>query len=133
MPDSFMIYKAGKISFLLVCLFLCTACGDKSKVVFKAGDENSVMVISEETELEQPEEWEDLEAEEEPSEELLININTAGPEELMMLPGIGEVRAKAIIEYRDQMGEFEKIEDIMNVKGIKTGIFSKINSLICVK
>ena len=64
---------------------------------------------------------------------LLVNINTAGVQELMNLPGIGEVRAKAIIAYRQQIGEFEKIEDIMNVKGIKNGIFSKINNLICVK
>ena len=63
----------------------------------------------------------------------LVNINTAGIEELMTLPGIGEVRATAIIDYRRQEGEFEKIEDVMNVKGIKTGIFSKISSLICVK
>ena len=64
---------------------------------------------------------------------LQVNINTAGTEELMTLPGIGQVRAAAIIEYREREGEFEKIEDIMNVKGIGTGIFSKINSLICVK
>lgn len=70
---------------------------------------------------------------EENSQNLIVNINTADAAELMTLPGIGKVRAAAIIEYRQQMGEFEKIEDIMNVKGIKTGIFSKINSLICVK
>ena len=63
----------------------------------------------------------------------LVNINTADEKELMTLPGIGQVRAAAIIEYRQREGKFEKIEDIMNVKGIKTGIFSKINNLICVK
>ena len=63
---------------------------------------------------------------------LQVNINTAGTEELMTLPGIGQVRAAAIIEYRQKVGNFQTIEDIMNVKGIKTGIFSKINSLICV-
>lgn len=63
----------------------------------------------------------------------LVNINTADEKELMTLPGIGQVRAAAIIEHRQREGNFEKIEDIMNVKGIKTGIFSKINNLICVK
>ena len=63
----------------------------------------------------------------------LVNINTADEKELMSLPGIGQVRASAIIEHRQREGDFEKIEDIMNVKGIKTGIFSKINNLICVK
>ena len=71
--------------------------------------------------------------EKEDSKSQLVNINTASAEELMTLPGIGKTRAAAIIEYRQQKGNFEKIEDIMNVKGIKTGIFSKINSLICVK
>ena len=63
----------------------------------------------------------------------LVNINTADEKELMSLPGIGQVRAATIIEHRQREGNFEKIEDIMNVKGIKTGIFSKINNLICVK
>ena len=63
----------------------------------------------------------------------LVNINTADEKELMSLPGIGQGRAAAIIEHRQREGNFEKIEDIMKVKGIKTGIFSKINNLICVK
>lgn len=67
------------------------------------------------------------------TKEQIVNINTAGLEELMTLPGIGQVRAEAIIAYRQQEGNFETIEDIMNVKGIKTGVFSKINNRICVK
>ena len=50
MPDSRMIHKAGKISFLLVCLFLCTACG-KQKAVFEAGAEAVETVKMEETEI----------------------------------------------------------------------------------
>lgn len=63
----------------------------------------------------------------------LVNINTAELTELTTLPGIGQTRAEAIIEYRSNVGKFEKIEDLMNVKGIKEGVFSKISSLICVK
>ena len=118
MPKSNRIYKAGKISFLLVCLFLCTAC-QKEKAVFEAGAEAATVVVKDELE--------------ETPETKLVNINTADRTELMTLPGIGEVRADAIIEHREQSGEFERIEDIMNVKGIKNGIFSKINGLICVK
>ena len=125
MPKFQMIYKAGKLSFLLVCLFLCTACEGRSKTVFIAGTE-PVVEKSEETE-------EITHIEENTPEHGLVNINTAEKEELMTLPGIGEVRAIAIMEHRKQNGEFEKIEDIMNVKGIKTGIFNKISSLICVK
>lgn len=61
-----------------------------------------------------------------------VNINTAGMEELMTLNGIGETRARAIVEYRTQNGTFTKVEDIMQVPGIKEGIFSKIQSQIAV-
>lgn len=61
-----------------------------------------------------------------------VNINYAGTEELMTLNGIGETRAKAIVEYRTQNGAFTKVEDIMQVPGIKEGIFSKIQNQIAV-
>ena len=129
MPKGQMKYKAGKITFLLVCLFLCTGCQAES-TVFLAGAENQIEIQQEKSDAEVKST--DAPAEKDAKTEL-VNINTADAEELMMLPGIGEVRAAAIIEYRQNIGEFQKIEDIMNVKGIKTGIFSKINSLICVK
>ena len=132
MPDSQMKYKAGKLSFLLVCLFLCTGCRQE-KAVFYAGAERQMQSLQEEADTEIAEPAQDTVVVSEISQSKLININTAEAEELMMLPGIGKVRAAAIIEHRQREGAFEKIEDIMNVKGIKTGIFSKINSLICVK
>jgi competence protein ComEA len=58
-----------------------------------------------------------------------VNINTAAKEELDALPGIGPVKAQAIIEGRP----FKTIEDIMNVKGIKDGEFAKIKDIITVK
>lgn len=59
-----------------------------------------------------------------------ININTASLEELETLPGIGPTRAQAILDYRQQNGNFESIEDIQKVKGIKEGEFSKIKDMI---
>ncbi len=47
-----------------------------------------------------------------------ININTATVSELMTLDGIGEVKAKAIVEYREKNGYFKSIDDITLVKGI---------------
>lgn len=47
-----------------------------------------------------------------------ININTATQEELAQLKGIGEKLANRIIEYREQHGPFEKLEDILKVKGL---------------
>ena len=58
-----------------------------------------------------------------------MDINTAAKEDLDALPGIGPVKAQAIIEARP----FKTIEDIMKVKGIKDGEFSKIRDLITVK
>ncbi len=61
-----------------------------------------------------------------------VNINIATEEELMTLNGIGESKAAQIISYRDTNGDFQTIEDIMNISGIKEGIFSKIKDSITV-
>lgn len=66
------------------------------------------------------------------SKSSLININTAGVNELLTLPGIGESKANAIIAYRNDNGGFKKIEDIMNISGIKEAAFNKIKENICV-
>lgn len=62
----------------------------------------------------------------------LVNINTASREELMQLPGIGETRAEAILNYRQEQGRFQTIEDIMKVDGIKEASFEKLKELITV-
>ena len=61
-----------------------------------------------------------------------VNINTASKEELMTLPGIGETRALAILEYRQEHGPFTSIEDLKNVEGIKDGVFSKMKDYIVI-
>lgn len=59
-----------------------------------------------------------------------ISISDACKEDLMELPGIGESKALAIIEYREKNGSFKKIEDIMNVKGIGKALYEKIKDYI---
>lgn len=61
-----------------------------------------------------------------------VNINTADENRLQTLDGIGQTRARAIIEYRQKNGGFQTIEDIMNVEGIKEGTFQKIKDQIVV-
>ena len=65
--------------------------------------------------------------------DMLVNINTAGEEELCTLPGIGSARAKDIIAYRKQHGNFLCKEDIMQVSGIKESIYNKICESIVVE
>lgn len=62
-----------------------------------------------------------------------ININNADVGALGLLPGIGEKTALDIIAFREQSGPFKKIEDIMNVPGIKESKFSKIKDYICIE
>jgi len=63
---------------------------------------------------------------------LMVNINTAGIEELVLIPGVGEATAEAVISFREQNGRYEKIEDIMKVAGIKQAKFETMKDFICV-
>lgn len=59
-----------------------------------------------------------------------VNINTADIDELMKLPGIGEVIARRIIDYREKHGSFVNIEEIMKIEDIGEGRFEEIRLLI---
>lgn len=61
-----------------------------------------------------------------------VNINTASKDVLMTLPGIGESKALAIIDYRENNGDFKAIEDIMNISGIKQSVFNKVKDMISI-
>jgi competence protein ComEA len=61
-----------------------------------------------------------------------VNINRAEIWLLQALPGIGETRAKAIIDYRIQNGPFQTSEDITNVPGIGEATFEQLKSFITV-
>ena len=61
-----------------------------------------------------------------------VNLNQADAQELMTLTGIGKSRAEAIIQYRQKVGPFRSIEDVMNVSGIKESAFEKIREDITV-
>ena len=62
----------------------------------------------------------------------LVNINTASETELQTLNGIGASTAKKIVDYRNQNGDFNTVEEIMNVSGIGQSKFDSIKDDITV-
>jgi competence protein ComEA len=60
----------------------------------------------------------------------IVNINTATIEQLKTLNGVGDSKAKSIIEYREQNGGFKSKEDIKNVTGIGEKMFERIKEQI---
>ena len=63
----------------------------------------------------------------------LVNLNRATEAELMTLSGIGQTKAQAVLNYRDVHGGFSSVEEIMNVDGIKEGLYNRIRDQIKVK
>ena len=61
-----------------------------------------------------------------------ININTASLEELQKLSGIGASKAEAIIKYRDKVGKFKSIEELLEVDGIGEKLYEEIKNSITV-
>ena len=59
-----------------------------------------------------------------------VDLNRAGKEELMTLPGIGETKAEAILQYRKEHGPFQTIEELMQVSGIGEALFEKIKNRV---
>ena len=63
----------------------------------------------------------------------LININTASIQELDTLPGIGEATANKIVNYREEKGKFNSIEEIKNVNGIGDKKYEELKTLISIE
>lgn len=100
---------------------------------------NQAETVTDETRIYVPtkDEWEKTQllsvTEDAESSDGLININSADAAQLCELPGVGETKAQAIITYRSENGTFKSIEEIQNVPGIKSGLFSQIKDLIKVQ
>lgn len=73
---------------------------------------------------------ENAEAQVQGSKDDKMNINTCTKEELMTLPGIGSAKADSIISHRETSGPFSTTEELMQVEGIKEGVYNKIKDRI---
>ncbi len=62
----------------------------------------------------------------------LIDLNTAGAEQLMTLPGIGQSRAAAIVSHRERYGPFQSVEELAAVEGIGPGILAQVRQYVTV-
>ena len=62
-----------------------------------------------------------------------VNLNTATAEELMRLPGVGEVTSRKIIEYRERNGPFRRPEEIIIIEGFSEKKYRAIADLVCVE
>ena len=63
----------------------------------------------------------------------VVNLNTADADTLAtVIIGVGDARAQAIVEYRDEYGPFKSIDDIVLVKGIGPSILEKNRALLTI-
>ena len=112
------ISKKTAIIISVICIVTITLSG---VLLLRLENKNNSVIMKADTFAEENEEI-----------EISVNINTAPKEELMLLNNIGKSKAEAIIEYR-KTKPFEKIEEIMNVKGIGIKMFERIKDNICVE
>ena len=71
-------------------------------------------------------------AEQQVLESSQVDLNTAGPQQLTTIPGIGESMAQRIVEWRDEHGPFRRVEDLMKVKGIGEKSLEKLRPHVTV-
>lgn len=77
-----------------------------------------VAMLTEPVQTEQAEETVPSSEETQPAVTFPIDLNTAGETELTALPGIGPVLAQRILDYRRENGDFQAVEELLNVSGI---------------
>ena len=62
----------------------------------------------------------------------MIDLNTAGAADLERLPGLGSIRAQAVVEYRQEHGDFHSVDDLLSVDGIGSGILEQVRPYVTV-
>lgn len=68
-----------------------------------------------------------------PAPQGVVNVNTASLEELQLLPGIGEARARAILDARERKGGFQSVDELVEVKGIGQAALERLRPFVTIK
>ena len=63
----------------------------------------------------------------------VVNVNTATAEELLRLPGIGDAKARAILDYRKEKGAFKSVEQLREVKGIGDAALERLRPHLAIE
>ncbi len=64
--------------------------------------------------------------------EWIVDLNDATQAELNLLPGVGEKLANDILKYRDEIGGFQSVDELMNIRGIKEGRLLSLKKYVTV-
>lgn len=65
-----------------------------------------------------------------PSASGVVDVNSATEAELMLLPGVGPTKARAILQTRQRMGRFRRVEDLLRVRGIGRATLRRIRTMV---
>lgn len=63
----------------------------------------------------------------------VVNVNTANIEQLQQLPGVGETRARAIVEVRKEKGGFRSVDELTAVRGVGEALLEKLRPYVTVQ
>lgn len=122
LPAKSRVYEAVRMAGGLTT----EACEDSVNQAEEVTDGQMIKVLTEQEAAEAQE----VEKNETPGGK--VNINSADAAELMTIPGIGASKAESILAYRRESGGFASVEEIMNITGIKEGVYSRIKDYITV-
>lgn len=121
------------ISLIIVGIIILYISLSQPKVISKSKSSESVSSVAtvDDTTL-TAEESSSSSAKIEKDENVVVNINTCSPEELMQIPGIGESKANAIVAYRNVIGSYSSTEEVKNISGFSDKFYESIKDNITV-
>lgn len=136
-PKEYKLKQGARIRDLIEAAGGLTDTADQNKIRFSKvlNDEDCIKIYEIGEVVEDTSDIYTAESEESSSEKSSskINLNKASLTELQTLPGIGEVKAQSIIDYRESSGGFKTIDDLTNITGIGPKTVDKFRDMVDIK